>query len=122
MSEKGIRYVVVEMNREVVEHLREHGIHAVSGDASEAEVLVQAHVARASVLIVAAPDPVKIRKIVEIARTLNPKIECLLRTHSDEEAEFLQQKNLGRVFMGEHELAAAMTDYVLSRMTARRST
>jgi len=115
MSQKGVRYVVVEMNRESVERLREHGIHAVSGDASEAEVLVQAHVARASVLVVATPDPVKIRKIVDIARTLNPNIDCLLRTHSDEEAEFLRQKNLGQVFMGEHELATAMTDYVLSR-------
>jgi len=115
MSQEGVRYVVVEMNRESVERLREHGIHAVSGDASEAEVLVQAHVARASVLVVATPDPVKIRKIVDIARTLNPNIECLLRTHSDEEAEFLRQKNLGQVFMGEHELATAMTDYVLSR-------
>ena len=115
MSEKGIRYVVAEVNRETVERLRERGIHAVSGDASEAEVLVQAHVARASVLVVAAPDPVKIRKIVDIARTLNPNIECLLRTHSDEEAEFLERKNVGRVFMGEHELATAMTNYVLSR-------
>ncbi len=118
MSERGIRYVVAEMNREAVERLRDRGIHAVAGDASEAEVLVQAHVARARILVVATPDPVKIRKIVEIARTLNPHIECLLRTHSDEEAEFLQQKNLGRVFMGEHELATAMTDYMLSRMTA----
>jgi CPA2 family monovalent cation:H+ antiporter-2 len=115
MSQKGVRYVVVEMNRESVERLRERGIPAVSGDASEAEVLVQAHVSRASVLVVATPDPVKIQKIVEIARTLNPTIECLLRTHSDDEAEFLRQKNLGQVFMGEHELATAMTDYVLSR-------
>jgi CPA2 family monovalent cation:H+ antiporter-2 len=119
MSERGIRYVVVEVNREAVERLRDRGIPAVSGDASDAEVLVQAHVARASVLVVATPDPVKIRKIVEIARTLNPNIECLLRTHSDEEADFLQQKNLGRVFMGEHELATAMTNYVLTRMTPR---
>src|SRR3954452_2212108 len=116
MSERGIPYVVVEVNREAVERLRNRGIHAVSGDASEAEVLVQAHVARAKILVVAAPDPVKIRKIVEIARTLNPNIECLLRTHSDEEADFLQQKSLGQVFMGEHELATAMTNHMLSRI------
>jgi monovalent cation:H+ antiporter-2, CPA2 family len=118
MSEKGIRYVVAEVNREAVERLRERGIHAVTGDASEAEVLVQAHVARASMLVVATPDPVKIRRIVDLARMLNPRIECLLRTHSDEEAEFLRQKNLGQVFMGEHELATAMTEQVLARMKA----
>jgi CPA2 family monovalent cation:H+ antiporter-2 len=122
MSERKIPYVVAEVNRDAVERLREQGIHAVTGDASEAEVLVQAHVARASLLVVATPDPVKIRKIVDIARTLNPRIECLLRTHSDEEAEFLRQNNLGRVFMGEHELATAMTDQVLARMAAEETT
>jgi monovalent cation:H+ antiporter-2, CPA2 family len=116
MSERGIPYVVAEVNRESVERLRRRGIPAVSGDASEPEVLIQAHVARASLLVVATPDTVKVRKIVEIARTLNPKIETLLRTHSDEEAALLRQENLGQVFMGEHELALAMTRGVLSRM------
>jgi CPA2 family monovalent cation:H+ antiporter-2 len=66
-------------------------------------------------LVVATPDTVKVRKIVEIARTLNPRIEILLRTHSDEEAALLRRENLGRVFMGEHELALAMTRAVLER-------
>jgi CPA2 family monovalent cation:H+ antiporter-2 len=115
MSQRGIRYVVAEQNRELVEQLRRRNIHAVSGDASEAEVLVQAHVARASLLVIATPDTVKVRKIVEIARTLNPRIEALIRTHSDEEAQLLRQENLGEVFMGEHELALAMAREVIER-------
>jgi CPA2 family monovalent cation:H+ antiporter-2 len=115
MSERGIPYVVAEHNRESVERLRERGIPAVSGDASEPEVLIQAHVARASLLVIATPDMVKIRRMVEIARTLNPRIDTVLRTHSDEEAELLRQEKLGEVFMGEHELALAMTRYVLVR-------
>jgi K+:H+ antiporter len=116
LSERGIRYVVAEVNRESVERLRRRGIHAVTGDASEPEVLIQAHVARAGLLVIATPDTVKVRKMVEIARTLNPRIEILLRTHSDEEAALLRQERLGQVFMGEHELALAMTREVLSRM------
>ena len=117
MTERRIRYVVAEQNRESVERLRRRNVHAVSGDASEAEVLIQAHVARASLLVIATPDTVKVRKMVEIARTLNPKIAILVRTHSDEEAALLRQENIGQVFMGEHELALAMTREVLSRMT-----
>ena len=117
MSEQGIRYVVAEQNRESVERLRERGVHAVTGDAADPEVLIQAHVARASLLVVATPDTVKVRKMVETARTLNPHIEILLRTHSDEEAELLRQEKAGKVFMGEHELALAMTREVLARMT-----
>jgi CPA2 family monovalent cation:H+ antiporter-2 len=121
MDQQGIRYVVAEQNRELVEQLRRRNIHAVSGDASEAVVLVQAHVARASLLVIATPDTVKVRKIVEIARTLNPRIEVLIRTHSDEEAALLRQEKLGQVFMGEHELALAMTREVLSRMGESRA-
>jgi monovalent cation:H+ antiporter-2, CPA2 family len=117
LSERGIPYVVAEQNRESVERLRRRNIHAVLGDASQAAVLIQAHVARASLLVIATPDTLKSRKMVEIARTLNPRVETLLRTHSDEEAALLRQENLGTVFMGEHELALAMTREVLSRMS-----
>jgi CPA2 family monovalent cation:H+ antiporter-2 len=115
MNERKIPYVVAEQNRELVERLRQRSIHAVLGDGAEAAVLIQAHIARASLLVIATLDTLKSRRMVEIARTLNPKIETLLRTHSDEEAALLQQENLGTVFMGEHELALAMTREVLSR-------
>jgi CPA2 family monovalent cation:H+ antiporter-2 len=118
MDQHGIRYVVAELNRDLVEQLRRRNVHSVLGDASEPEVLVQAHVARASMLVVATPDTVKVRKIVDIARTLNPRIEILLRTHSDEEAELLRREGLGQVFMGEHELALAMTRAVIDRQQA----
>ncbi|HZB27730.1 MAG TPA: cation:proton antiporter [Gemmatimonadales bacterium] len=123
MDRHRIRYVVAEQNREMVEQLRRRKVHAVTGDAAEPEVLIQAHVVRASLLVVATPDTVKVRRIVDIARTLNPRIEVLLRTHSDEEAELLRRENLGQVFMGEHELAQAMTRAVFEHQTGghRRS-
>ena len=121
LDERKIPYVVAERNRESVERLRARGIHAVSGDAGDAEVLIQAHVARAGLLVIAAPDSVKVRKMVEVARTLNPRIEILIRTHSDEEAELLRRENLGQVFMGEHELALAMTRETLIRMDPSHS-
>jgi monovalent cation:H+ antiporter-2, CPA2 family len=116
LAARGLPFVVAEQNRQLVEALRERNVPAVTGNASEPAVLIQAHVARASLLVIATPDPVQVRKMVEIARTLNPKIEILLRTHSDEEAGLMQRENLGTVFMGEHELARAMTRQVLLRM------
>jgi monovalent cation:H+ antiporter-2, CPA2 family len=115
---KGITCVVAEQNRELVERLREQGVHAVSGDAADPAVLIQAHVARAGVLVLAISDTLNVRKMVETARTLNPRVEVVLRTHSDEEARLLAEENLGTVFMGEHELAQAMTHHVLSRISA----
>ena len=59
------RTLVAEQNREVVERLRELNIPAVSGDASDPAVLIQAHVHRASVLVVAARDALQLRRMVE---------------------------------------------------------
>ncbi len=116
LQQRGIPFTIAETNRELVEKLREQGIHAVSGDANDPAVLIQAHVARAAMLVIATPDTVGVRKMVGLARQLNPKIEIVLRTHSDEEATMLRQENAGVVFMGEHELAKAMTEHVVGRM------
>jgi len=119
LRSRGTPFVVAEQNRELVERLRERHIPAVSGDAAEPAVLIQTHVARATMLVVATPDTARVRKMVEIARALNPGIRILLRTHTDEEAALLRRANLGTVFMGEHELAMAMTRGVLDHLEAR---
>jgi CPA2 family monovalent cation:H+ antiporter-2 len=108
-----IPFVVAEQRREAVEDLRARGISAVSGDASQAEVLVQGHVARAGMLVLATPDAAAVPRMVEIARTLNPRIAIVIRVHSEEEKALFEREELGRVFMGEEELASAMTGYIV---------
>ncbi|GAA5786247.1 YbaL family putative K(+) efflux transporter [Chitiniphilus shinanonensis] len=119
LTEQGIPFVVAEQNREIVEALRVQGIPAVSGDAAEPAVLIQAHIANAGMLVIATPDSFHVRQMVEIARTLNPGIETVVRTHSEDEAVLLAQEQVGQVFMGEHELAKGMTRHVLERMGKR---
>jgi CPA2 family monovalent cation:H+ antiporter-2 len=116
LTERGIPIVVAEQNRELVERLRERGIPAVSGDAFDPAVLIQAHVARAQMLVIAVPDTFRARKMIEIARTLKPDVETVVRTHSDEEAVLLRKEKAGKVFVGEHELALSMTRHVLERI------
>ena len=116
LRERSLPFVVVEENRELVERLREQGGQAVAGDASDPQELVQAGIARARMLVIAIPDSFQARQIIEAARTLNPGIETVVRTHSEEEAELLRRENVGKVFMGEHELAVGMTRHVLERV------
>ena len=118
LTANGISFVVAEENREIVEKLRESGVPAVSGDASEPTVLIQAHIHRARMLVIATPDTLDVRRMIEIARTVNPRIETVVRTHSEEEAVLLEKENAGKVFLGEHELAIAMTRYVLELYVA----
>ncbi|MDI1342467.1 YbaL family putative K(+) efflux transporter [Polaromonas sp.] len=108
-------YVVVEQNREAVERLRSEGLMAVSGDAAEPVVLVQAHIANARMLVIATPDTLNVRQMVNTARTLNPAIEIVVRTHSEAEAKLLESEHAGKIFLGEEELAQSMMRYVLER-------
>ena len=122
LSNREIPFVVAEQNRELVERLRERGIPSVSGDAADPSVLIQAHIADADTLVVTLPDPINVRQMVETARTLNPDIEILLRTHSEAESELLRKDKLGTVFFGEEELAKGMTKHLLSRYAQQGST
>jgi CPA2 family monovalent cation:H+ antiporter-2 len=115
LTANGISFVVAEENREIVEQLRARGIPAVSGDASDPNVLIQAHVHRARMLVIATPDTLDVRRMIEIARTVNPRIETVVRTHSEQEAVLLEKENAGKVFLGEHELAGSIIQHVLDR-------
>ncbi|MGJ7533569.1 MULTISPECIES: YbaL family putative K(+) efflux transporter [unclassified Variovorax] len=110
-----IPYVVAEQNRELVEKLREAGTPAVWGDAADPAVLIQAHIARARVLVVATPDAMNVRQMMETARTLNPTIQTVIRSHNEQEARLLTQETSATVFLGEHELAQAMARDVVQR-------
>lgn len=113
LEERHLPYVVAEQNRDVVEKLREQGVAAVFGDAADPAVLIQAHIARAGMLVIATPDTLNVRQMIAIARELNPDIQIVVRTHSEEEAGLLEREIEGKVFLGEEELAQSMTRYVL---------
>jgi CPA2 family monovalent cation:H+ antiporter-2 len=117
MDARNIPYVVVEQNRELVESLRKAGRAAVSGSASEPEVLIQAHIAQAAMLVVATPDSLHFRAMADTARTLNPGIEIILRSHSEDDTVLLTNDGIGTVFFGEEELAKGMAAHVSSRFS-----
>ncbi len=113
LTARGIHFVVAEQNREMVEELRRQGVPAVAGDAGEPAVLIQAHIARAAMLVVATPDTSRVRAMLDTARALNPGIRTVLRSHSETEADLLRKENAGQVFFGEHVLADSMSSFVL---------
>jgi CPA2 family monovalent cation:H+ antiporter-2 len=116
LAARGLHVVVAEQNRELVEQLRRRGVPAVVGDAAEPAVLIQAHVARAAMLVIATPDTVRVRAMVETARALNPSIGCVVRTHNEQEAQLLHADTGGAVFVGEQELANSMARHVLDTL------
>lgn len=116
LAAQGLRMVVAEQNRERVAQLRESGVHAVVGDATTPAVLIQAHVARAALLVIATPDTARARQMIEIARLLNPEIKILVRAHSEEEAILLGKECAVTVFLSKQELALSMIRGVLESL------
>jgi monovalent cation:H+ antiporter-2, CPA2 family len=96
-------------------------VPAVCGDASDPAVLIQAHIARAALLVIATPDSFGVRKMAEVARALNPGVELVVRSHDLVDAALLEQEQVGKIFIGEHELALGMATHVLARLIPGRS-
>lgn len=116
---KEIPFVVAEQNRDQVDRLRQQGIAAVYGDASDPTVLIQAHIARANMLVIAVPETFSIRQMISTARALNPEIEVIIRTLNEEESSLLEQETGATVFFSEYEVAKNMTSHVLQRYNSK---
>jgi CPA2 family monovalent cation:H+ antiporter-2 len=118
LTEQGIPFVVAEENRAFVEKLRQIDIPAVWGDATEPEVLVQAHIREAKALVIATPETVMVSKMTEIAKTLNPNIQIVVRSQNVEEAVLIQEESGATVFVGERELANSMLAHIVKLVKA----
>ena len=116
LMQQGIKVVIAEENREIVEDLRAKGIAAVSGHATEAGVLIQAHNQHARLLVLSPMDLLDIHKIVDIAKTLNPQIQVLVCAESNEQAERIRSDHLGEVYFAKTEMAKNMSNHILNQI------
>ena len=115
------RYVVVEEQERIVAGLRARGDRAVFGDATRSEVLQRAGVAQARLIVVTAPEPIRARRTVEVARELNPTIAVAVRTHSAVEQTFFEDLlhapgAQGRAIYAEREAALSLAHYTLQTL------
>ena len=121
LTRAGIRYVVVEERERVVAGLRRRGENAIHGDATRADVLERAGLPRARLLVVTAPEPIRARRIIEVARGANPHIVVAVRTHSGAEQAFFEQYlalpgATGRSVYAEREAALSLAHFALQAL------
>lgn len=104
-----IPYRVIEASGDIAERLAAAGYHVVHGDATTLSALREAGLPNARLVLVAAPDAWQARAVLARAHQLNPGVEVLVRTHSDEERQFLEDMGAARALYGERELAVSMS-------------
>jgi CPA2 family monovalent cation:H+ antiporter-2 len=110
---EGLPFIVIERDQPRYEELCAAGVPAIFGDATLPDLLQHAGVARARLLIIASPDSFQTRSALQIATEANPHIDVVVRTHSETEYQALRERHIGRVILGEHELARAMLRHAL---------
>ncbi|MBM4408399.1 MAG: sodium:proton antiporter [Chloroflexi bacterium] len=115
LDRRGFGYVVIDLDRRLVERLRERGVSALYGDATNEELLEQAGIEHAAVLVLAMDDPAAAIVTLERARHANPRIEVVMRTHADRTAARLREEERVWSLTGERELGVQM-----ARVTLRR--
>lgn len=116
LTEAGVSVIAADSNREVVEALRTEGRAAVVGGDAMHEVLIQAHLGSAALLVIAVDDPVVAHRAASAAREILPAIQIVIRSHSDEEASLYRQEGLGAAFVPETELARRMAEHSLAQL------
>lgn len=109
-------YVAIDRDLRLVEKLHARGLCAVHGDASAPGILAAAGVGRAQLMVIAVPDGYQARRILELARQLAPKVDTIVRTHSEAEMTYLEAQGVGFVVQAEREIALGMTGYALRSM------
>ncbi|MDH4036498.1 MAG: cation:proton antiporter [Candidatus Krumholzibacteria bacterium] len=75
-----IPYEAIELNYDMVREQSVRGVPIFYGDATQEASLLKANVREARVVVVAIPDPNGTRRVVALARRLNPAVEIVTRT------------------------------------------
>jgi CPA2 family monovalent cation:H+ antiporter-2 len=73
-------YLIVELNAQTVRKARGEGEPAFYGDATREEILRALGIDRARLFVIAISDPAATRRMVRVARELNPKVHIIART------------------------------------------
>ncbi|MGV3709358.1 MAG: cation:proton antiporter [Gemmatimonas sp.] len=109
----GRPFIAIEQDRRTVEAMRTVGVATIYGDATRPGMLELANPHLASLLVIASPDPYHARHVIELVRKKNPKIDIVVRTHSDTEQEMFEALGVSKALMGERELAFGMAYHAL---------
>jgi len=116
-----LTYMVLEMNPEKVRGERAKGVPIHYGDATQEIVLRHADVDTARVVVVAVSDEMATRRIVELARRINPKVYIMARVRYLAEAGPLYDLGADEVVPEEFETSVGIFSRVLAKYLVPRT-
>ena len=118
LQENDIQPTIIELNLDTVHRLREDGIRAVYGDATQAETLTAAGIENAIALIITSAGMHGSEEAIRVAREQNPDVRVIARAGYLKEIPALRRAGADVVFSGEGEVALTMTEFLLRHLGA----
>jgi len=115
LKEVGIRYRILELDPDLVRSATAEGEAVFFGDAVQPEILRQAGLDSARVLVIAISDPSATARVVSQARRLRPSIYIIVRTRYVAEIEPLYRLGANEVIPEEFETSIEIFARVLDR-------
>ena len=109
----GRPYVIVEMNPQSVQTHRQQGEPVTYGDAVNETVLEHVNIGAAGLLVISITDSLAARRIVALARSLNPDLRIVVRTRFLQDQDLLRKLGADQVLVEEYETALAVFQAVL---------
>jgi CPA2 family monovalent cation:H+ antiporter-2 len=110
-----IPFIVLELNPETVRSEKKRGIPIIYGDASHESVLAKVNILNARLVLIAISDASATRRIVELARRLNPSVNIIARTRYTNEINPLYSLGANDVIPEEFETSIEIISRVLHR-------
>lgn len=116
-----VPHLIVELNSQSVRQARARGEPAFYGDATREEILRALGIERARMFVVAISDPAATRRMVRVARALNPQVHIIARTRYIVEIAELTQLGANVVIPEEFETSIEIFSRVLTHYQVTRA-
>ncbi|HKO31057.1 MAG TPA: cation:proton antiporter [Nitrospiraceae bacterium] len=113
LGETEIPYLGLDLDGDTVSREAKHGVPVYYGDATNSHVLRHMRVEDAKVLVVAISDPFITRRVVQVAKGINPKLHVVVRTRYLRELDELHKLGADDVVPEEFETSIEIFALVL---------
>lgn len=108
--------LVIDMSVESLKSLKHKGLPFIYGDPTDALILQKANLSKAFLIIIAVPDALVSRQIINNARFLNPDIKIIARAHNQDSFELIRSRGVKEVVEPEFEGSLSMARRALGIM------
>ena len=121
LVEHDVATVVIEANPATVQLVGKLGMHAVLGNAARPEILREAGLSKAGVVVVTVPDPDAATMVVEQVRSSAPDCKLIVRCRYNVHAARLSKAGADHVILEEDKVGEALGDLVVKELGLNES-